>query len=48
MKSFRDDSRCKIVWTWRISRREAVYLLVMALLVAVVWMSQPDYSSMGL
>lgn len=48
MKSFRDDFRCRIIWTWRITRREAVYLLLMALIVAVVWLLQPDYSHLGL
>lgn len=46
--TFRDDFNPRIKWTWRISRREAVYLLLMTLIVAVVWLLQPDYSSMGL
>lgn len=45
---FRDDFNRRIEWTWRISRREAVYLLLMAVIVAAVWLMQPDYSSMGL
>ena len=45
---FRDGFRSRIEWTWRISRREAVYLLLMAAIVAAVWLFQPDYSHLGL
>ena len=40
--------RPRIEWSLRITKRGAVYLTLMALIVASMWMFLPDYGGYGL